>query len=194
VKLRLPGEDACNSRAEGMHHVSGEKPTRAGPEPRAEAADCSAAGDWPWGGTRVALRGVVTKWSVSGELVRFRVVALQIGAPVPFPRVAWEAGERPRLSPPGCSWIDPEDAQRAYRSRQARWQPAMTTGTLTSSPANVAGVTGRYKRCEIRPGRDVETGGLSRLFGGLSIFPVKAPLERRRPGVAAAQQAGDRGE
>ena len=132
---------------EGMCHVGGEKPTRAGPDARAEAGGSSVAGDWPWGGTRGALRGAFTKWSVVGELLRSRMVADQAGAPVHASRVAWGCGDFSRSSPLGCSWIGPADTGRAYRGREARWQPAITAGTLTSSASGVFGVVrDRYKR------------------------------------------------
>lgn len=177
-----------------MSHVRGETPTRAGPAPVRKLLTALRQVTGRGARTRAALRRAVTKWSVSGEPVRFRMVASQIGAPVPFPRVARGPGERPLLSPPGCSWIGPAGAVRVDRSRQARWQSAMTTGTLTSSAADVAKVTGRYKRCEIRFGCGGETGGPSRLFRGLSIFPVKAPPKRHDPrsgrGVASGRPRG----
>ena len=74
------------------HHVRGAKPTRAGSAPRAEITGSSAAGDWPWGRTRIALRGAITKWSARDELLRFRMVAWQRGAPVRIVRVAWGGG------------------------------------------------------------------------------------------------------
>jgi hypothetical protein len=132
---------------EGMCHIGGEKPTRADPDSRAEAGGSSVAGDWPWGGTRDALRGVFAKWSVVGELLRSRMVADQVGAPVHSSRVAWGCGDFSRSSPPGCSWIGPADTERAYRGREARWQPAITAGTLTSSASGVLGVVrDRYKQ------------------------------------------------
>lgn len=178
-----------------MSHVRGETPTRAGPVPVRKLLTALRRVTGRGARTRVALRGAATKWSVSGELVRFRMVASQRGAPVPLPRVARGQGERPLLSPPGWSWIGPADAVRDDRSRQARWQPATTAGTLTPSEADVlAEVTSRYKRCEIRLECGGEMGGLPRLFGGLSIFPVKAPPRRRDQrsghGVASGRPRG----
>jgi hypothetical protein len=147
-----------------MSHVRGEKPTRAGPPSVRKRLAALRRVTGRGARTRAAPRGAVTRWSANSELVRSRVVASQIGTPAPLPRVVWE---RRWLSLPGCRWIGPAGAGRAYRGRQARWQPAMTTRTLTSSSAQAA-VTGRYKRCEVRLLCGGETGGLSRLFGGLS--------------------------
>jgi len=171
-----------------MSHVRGETPTRAGPSPVRKLLTALRRVTGRGARTRVAPRGAVTRWSVSGESLRSRVVASQKGAPVPLQRVAWK---RVVFPSPGCSWIGLANAGRAYRGREARWQPAMTTGTLTPSEADFsAKVTSRYKQCEIRLERGVETGDLSRLFGGLSIFPVKAPPKRLDPrsGRAAASE------
>ena len=165
-----------------MSHVRGETPTRAGPSPVRKLLAALRRVTGRGARTRVASRGAVTRWSASGESLRSRMVASQIGAPVPLQRVGWESGERPLLSASGWSWIGPADAGRAYRGREARWQPAMTTGTLTPSEADVfAKVTSWYKRCEIRLEGGGEAGGPPRLFGGLSIFPVKAPPRRPDP-------------
>jgi len=171
-----------------MSHVRGETPTRAGPSPVRKLLAALRRVTGRGARTRVAPRGAVTRWSVSGESLRSRVVASQTGAPVPLQRVAWRCVVLPS---PGCSWISLANAGRAYRGREARWQPATTTGILTPSAADFsAKVTSRYKQCEIRLERGVETGDLSRLFGGLSIFPVKAPPKRLDPrsGRAAASE------
>lgn len=179
-----------------MNHVRGETPTRAGPSPVRKRLTALRRVTGRGARTRVAPRGVVTKWSVSCEPVRFRMVASQIGAPVPFPRVAWELGKFSLLSPPGCSWIGPADAVRVDRGRQARWQPSMTAGTLTPSEAGrcPAEVTSRYKQCEVRLGCGGEAGGLSRLPGGLSISRLRPRLGVSANGVVEASAAGDRGE
>ena len=141
-----------------MSHVRGERPTRAGPRPVRKLLAALRRATGRGARTRAALRGVVTMWSANSKRVRSRVVACQTGTPVLRPRVVREPR---RLSLPGCRWIGPAGAGRAYRGRQARWQPAMTARTLTSSEAQ-AEVTGRYKRCEIRPLCGGEAGGLSR--------------------------------
>jgi hypothetical protein len=175
-----------------MSHVRGETPTRAGPSPVRKLLTALRRVTGRGARTRVAPRGAVTGWSVSGELLRSRVVASQKGTPVPLQRVVWEPVV---LSSLGRSWIGPANAGRAYRGREARWQPAMTTGILTPSTADSsAGVTSRYKRCEIRLERGGETGGLSRLLGGLSISRLRPRPSVATQGVAAASQAGDRGE
>lgn len=134
-------------------------------------------------------------WSISGESLRFRMVASQKGALALPQRVAWKLGVATEFPAPGWSWISPVNAGRAYRCREARWQPATTTGTLTLSKADVcAKVTSRYKRCEIRLERSGETGGLSRLPGGLSISRLRSCPDVAVQGVAMALQAGDRGE
>lgn len=162
-----------------MSHVRGETPTRAGPSPVRKLLTALRRVTGRGARTRVAPRGAVTRWSVSGESLRSRVVASQTGAPVPLQRVAWEHVVLPS---PGWSRIGPANAGRAYRGREARWQPATTTGILTPSKAGrFAKVTSRYKQCEIRLECGGEAGGLSRLFGGLSIFPVKAPPKRLDP-------------
>jgi len=196
AKLRLPSDDPCDSGRKGMSHVRGETPTRAGPSPVRKRLTALRRVTGRGARTRVAPRGAVTKWSVSGEPVRFRMVASQIGAPVPFPRVAREPGRFPLLSPPGCSWIGLADAVRVDRGRQARRQPSMTAGTLTPSEAGrcPAEVTSRYKRCEIRLGSGGEAGGLSRLLGGLSISRLRPRTGVGTHGVVQASAAGDRGE
>lgn len=165
-----------------MSHVRGETPTRAGPSPVRKLLTALRRVTGRGARTRVAPRGAVTRWSVSGELLRSRVVASLKGAPVTLQRVAWEHGVAAVLPSPGWSWIGPANAGRAYRGREARWHPATTTGILTPSKAGrFAKVTSRYKRCEIRLECGGEAGGLPRLFGGLSIFPVKAPPKRLDP-------------
>ena len=123
----------------------GEKPTRAGPIPRAEADGGSAAGDRPWGRTRAAPRGAVTKWSANSEPLRSRVVAEQRGAPVRTLRVACAGSVEPARS-----WDEGGQAHGPLHVfsvvRGARWCLSMTTGTLTSFLPNVGGVTARYKR------------------------------------------------
>lgn len=178
-----------------MSHVRGETPTRAGPDPVRKLLTALRRVTGRGARTRAALRGAVTKWSVSGELLRFREVASQRGAPVPLPRVARESGERLQPSSPGCNWIGSANAGRAYRDREARWHSAMTMGSLTPSRAGrSARVTGRYKPCESRLGRGGETGGLSRLFEGLSISRLRPRPGVATQGVVSASQAGDRGE
>lgn len=142
----------------GMSHVRGERPTRAGPLPVRKLLTALRLVTGRGARTRAAPRGVVTRWSVNGEPVRSRMVASERGTLIPLPWVV-----RRRFSPPssGCRWIDPADIGRAYRGREARWQPAMTTRTLTVSEAQ-AEVRSRYKRCEIRLLRAGEAGGLSR--------------------------------
>jgi len=165
-----------------MSHVRGETPTRAGPCPVRKLLTALRRVTGRGARTRVAPRGAVTGWSVSGESLRSRMVASQKGAPVPLQRVVWERGDTVVSPSSGWSWIGPANAGRAYRGREARWQPAMTTGILTPSEADSsAKVTSRYKRCEVRLERGGEAGGPSRLFGGLSIFPVKAPPKRLDP-------------
>lgn len=131
--------------------MRGERPTRAAPNRCAEADGGSAAGDRPWGGTRAALRGAVTKWSATGEPLRTRVVAEQRGAPVPTLRVACAGDDEPVRS-----WDEGGQAHGSLHvfsaARGARWCLSTTTGTLTSSLPNVGGVTARYKR-QRNPGR-----------------------------------------
>jgi hypothetical protein len=133
-------------RPNDLLDVRGERPTRAGPSPRAEAVGSSAAGDRPWGGTRVAPRGVVTKWSANSESPRSREVAEQRGAPVPTVRVARAGNVEPVRS-----WDEGGQAHGPLHVfsvvRGARRCLAMTTGSLTSSPLKaLGGVTARYKR------------------------------------------------
>lgn len=133
-------------RSNDRLHVRGEKPTRAGPTPRAEAAGGPAADNRPWGRTRAALQGAVTEWSARGEPLRPRVVAWQRGAPVPTVRVAC-AGDVEPVRP----WDEGGQAHGSLHvfnvGRGARRCRTMTTGSLTSSsPRNLDGVTARYKR------------------------------------------------
>jgi hypothetical protein len=132
-------------RVNDLQNVRGERPTRAAPNRRAEADGGSAAGDGPWGGTRAALRGAVTKWSANSESLRSRVVAEQRGAPVPTLRVARAGSVEPARSR--------DEGGHARGSlhvfsvaRGARRCLSMTTGTLTSFLPNVGGVTARHKR------------------------------------------------
>jgi len=134
-------------RMNDLPHVRGERPTRAGPIPRAEVPGGSAAGNRPWSGTSVAPRGVATEWSARGEPLRLRMVARQRGAPVRILRVACEAGAHPRVSLVGCRRIGPRVPARVDRGRGARWHSTTTTGNLTLSPSSqLGGVTGRYKQ------------------------------------------------
>ena len=52
--------------------ISGERPTRAVPQSRAEVSFSSVVGNGPWGRTRAGPRGPVLKWSERDEPVRFR--------------------------------------------------------------------------------------------------------------------------
>jgi len=176
----------------GMSHMRGERPTRAGPLPVRKPLTALRRATGRGARTRAALRGAVTRWSVSGEPVRSRLVASEIGTLTPL---QWVVRGRSNFPSPssGCRWIGPTDAGRAYRGREARWQPAMTTRTLTSSEAQ-AKVTSRYKQCEIRLGCDGEAGGLSRPFGGLSISRLRPSPRRRDLRRDRPPQAGDRGE
>ena len=149
MKSGMPSDEggAPIRRLNDLLHVRGEKPTRAGPIPRAEAAGGSAVGNRPWGRTRVAPRGAVMEWSARGEPVRLRMVAWQRGAPVQTPRVAWDVGASSCVSFVGCRRIGPRVPARADRDRGARRHSTTTTGTLTPSPSSCfGGVTGRYKR------------------------------------------------
>lgn len=133
-------------RSNGLPHVRGEKPTRAGPNPRAEAAGGPAAGNRPWGRTRAALQRAVTKWSAGGEPLRPRVVAWQRGAPVLTLRVAC-AGDVVPVRP----WDEGGQAHGSLHvfsvGRGARRCRLMTTGSLTSfPPGGFGGITARYKR------------------------------------------------
>jgi hypothetical protein len=160
--------------------VRGEKPTRAGPNSRAEAAGGSAAGDWPWGRTRAAPRGVVTEWSARSEPLRFRLVAFQRRAPVRRVRVAWGCSSAASLA--GWIRISPSVPGRGYRGRGARRHLMATTGTLTPSRRNSSGwVTGRYKLYEIWPECGGEPDCLSRLPGGLSISRIRPSLPPNKP-------------
>lgn len=165
-----------------LPHVRGERPTRAGPSPRAEAPDSSAAGNGPWGGTRPASRGAGTKWSVRDELVRSRMVAWQIGAPALAERVA-RVGSGPSDTLVGCRRIGPRGAARDYRGRRARRYPTMTTGTLTPSPP-MGGVTVRYKH-ERNPGRMRRWRG----WPDLRLWRTQHPPHKARPMAGRARGA-----
>lgn len=167
--------------------ISGERPTRAGPNPCAEASISSAAGDWPWGGTRADPRGPVTKWSDRGEFARYRLVAYPLGAPVPATRGAWLPF---RKSPSRCSWVGSTVMVRAYRYRRARQQPTLTTGTLTPSnpsPSGVGAERAGISGAKSSPGGGGAMGFVA-LFGGLSISqlnpgPWPARVESPESGV-----------
>lgn len=147
----------------GFRIVSGEKPTRAGPSSRAEAAGSSAAGNGPSGQNQgSAPRGVVTKWSASRSSLGVRVVACQRGAPVQTVRVAWCSG-----STSASSAAKTGDGRRfldvVIAIGEQEGVPTMTAGTLTSSTSEFAEVvTGRYKLCESRLERDGGTDGRCR--------------------------------
>jgi hypothetical protein len=89
-------------------------------------------------------------WSVRDEFLRLRMVAWRYGAPFPRSGVAW-GGTSGAASLVGCSRIGPSDTERAYRSRETRWQSTMTAGTLTFVRTAWCGeVRARYKLCENR--------------------------------------------
>ena len=156
-----------------LSFVRGEKPTRAGPNPRAEAAGSSAAGDGPWGRTRFGPRGPGTKWSASSELLRCSKGGATGGAPVRFLRVACDA-ETSRVMSMGWSRIDSSAPERDYRHREARWRTTMTAGTLTSSEPEWSGeVTARYKPCEVRVECGGEVDGRCHFLGALSISRLR---------------------
>jgi len=133
-------------RSNSLPHVRGEKPTRAGPTPRAQAPDGSAAGNGPWSRTSIAPQGGVMKWSVRSEPLRPRVVAWQRGALVPTERVA-RAGDACPVRP----WDEGGQAHGSLHvisvGRGARRCLPTTTGSLTSSASRGSGAeTARYKR------------------------------------------------
>lgn len=154
----------------GLRYVRGERLTRAGPKPRAEAALSSAAGNRPWGGTRAGPRGAVTKWSGRGETVRFWEVARQRGALVLYERVACGARGRSgglqtdKLVGP-CAWLPGSGVKMAIVDNRGNTH-VVRIGWSEE-------VTGRYKLCENRPGCNGGAGCLSCVFGVLSISRVR---------------------
>jgi hypothetical protein len=175
-------------RPDVFSNVSGERPTRAAPIRRAEADGNSAAGNGPWGGTRVALRGAITKWSASSEPLRPRAVAEQRGAPVPTLRIAWTDDVEPVRS-----WDEGGQAHGSLHvfsvvrgARRCLWT---TTGTLTSFPPNVGGVTARYKH-QRNPVRRRWCGWPDLLLRRTQHLPVKA--RRRAERVGSARKEGIR--
>lgn len=169
-------------RLNDLQDVRGERPTRAAPIRRAEADGSSAAGNRPWGGTRVALRGAITKWSANSESLRPRVVAEQRGAPVRTLRVARAGGVAPvRSRDEGGQARGPLHVFSVDRG--ARRCLAMTTGTLTSSLPKVSRETARYKR-QRNPARRRWCRWPDLLLWRTQHPPVKARRTAQRAGSA----------
>ncbi len=164
---------------EHNHHVRGEEPTRAGPTPVRKPPAALRRATGRGARTRVAPRGVATKWSAGGEFLRSRMVAFQCGAPVRHTRVAWGEGSHPDAPLAGCRRIGLPTPGRVYRGRGTRQRSTMTEGSLTpSNPGQPGAETARYKRCEIRVGGG-GTGGLSCAFGELSSPQLRTDQEPR---------------
>ena len=175
-------------RPNGLPHVRGEKPTRAGPTPRAQAPDGSAAGNRPWGGTSIAPQGGVTKWSVRSEPLRPRTVAWQRGALVPTERVA-RAGDARSVRP----WDEGGQAHGSLHvisaGRGARRCLPTTTGSLTSSASRGFGAeTARYKR-QRNPVRRRRCGWPHLRLWRTQHPPVKARGWAERAGSAREETA-----
>ena len=149
---------------------SGERPTRADPF----SVRKSPSALWLVTGhgerTRVAPRGVATKWSDGGEPFRSWVVANWCDAPVPGMRVAW-CREAPLSA---CRWVGLTAPGRVYQGRRVRQQPMVTAGSSDVVLAGWSGeVRGRYKRCEIRPLSGGGNGGLYRASAEISISRLR---------------------
>lgn len=175
-------------RSNGLPHVRGEKPTSAGPTPRAQAPDGSAAGNRPWGRTSIAPQGVVTEWSVRSEPLRPRVVACQRGALAPTERVACAGDVRPARP-----WDGDGQAHGSLdvvsAGRGARGCLPMTTGSLTSSASRSLGaVTARYKR-QRNPVRRRRCGWPHPRLWRTQHPPVKARGWAERAGSAREETA-----
>ena len=150
--------------------VRGERPTRADPfsvrKPLPALRQVTGRG----ARTRAGPRGVVSRWSGRGEILRLRVVASQDSALVRSMRVAWRVILRRRRNVDGLS---PSRTGRAYRDRGSRKPSLMTVGTLTSqTPEWSGGKRGgiSYAKSVLGDGGAV---GFSAFFGGLSISRVR---------------------
>jgi hypothetical protein len=168
--------------------ISGERPTRAGPNPCAEASIGSAAGDWPWGGTRADSRGPVTKWSNRGGLARYRLVAYPLGAPVPARRGAWLPFWK---SSSRCSWVGSTAMVRVYRYSASKKATDAHHGNPHAvqpiPPRGLARKRAGISGAKSRPGGGGAMGFFA-FFGGLSISqlnpgPWPARVESPESGV-----------
>lgn len=172
--------------------ISGERPTRAGPSPRAEVSVGSVAGNRPWGRTRAGPRGPVMKWSERDEPIRCRLVAFPADALPLGEWVAWRAC----ASLTRYSWVSSSVEGRDYRRRWARQQLTMTAGTLTPScpePTLRKG-TGRYKLCEIRSWRRWRDGRVRALQRGQHLPSKTRPMAAGTGSVPAESSRCSRGE
>ena len=136
-----------------LHNIRGARPTWADLVLRPEIADGSAAGNWPWGRTRVGPRGPMSKWSIcDGSLgsewwrTGWRT----------RPRCAGSAGSLATTAidlPKGCSQISPLVIQACLAGSENKIATDNDRGNSHGVQAGMVQplVRGRYKRCEIRP-------------------------------------------
>jgi hypothetical protein len=150
--------------------VRGEKPTRAGLYPVRKTPSALRQVTGRGEVTRIALRGVIAKWSEGDELVRLPSGGVSVRRT--RPTVAGSAA--PQGVSAGMFTGKTGGSDRVYRNRSARQRSTMTTGILTSSKPESAGeVTSWYKQCE----NWLERGGgvvdFTAYFTGLSISRLR---------------------
>jgi hypothetical protein len=150
--------------------IRGEKPTRAGLYPVRKFPSALRQATGRGERTRVTPRGVVTKWSEGGELVRLPSGGVSVRRT--RPTVAGSAA--PQGVSAGTFTGKTGGSDRVYRNRSARQRSTITTGTLTSSKPESAGkVTSWYKQCENRLGCGGGAVDFTACFTGLSISRIR---------------------
>ena len=167
--------------------VSGERPTRAGPNPCADVSGGFAAGDWPWGRTRVGLRGPVSEWSTRDRLVRFpaggasswRTHPLMVGR-VASSDVVVEI-QMGRLDGLGACL---SESAGKIATDDDRGNPHAVQTRF------VWGGTGRYKLCESRSRRRWRDGRCRVLWRAQQNSDKARPMAPRE-GTAVGSQAGE---
>ena len=131
--------------------VSGERPTRAGPNPCADIPGGSAAGDWPWGGTSVGPRGLTMKWSIRDEPVRCPAggASSWLTHPLMVGRVA-PSGVVVEIQ---LGRLDGHGACLSASAGKITIDGDRGNSHIVPAGLRSGGGTGRYKLCEIRSRR-----------------------------------------
>ena len=178
-----------------LHYVRGEKPTWASLEPRPEITGGSAAGNWPWGGTRAGPGGPVSKWSTcDGPLGPEWWRAVWRTRPTPAGN-AGSLAAKATDSSKGCNQIGPLADSACLAGSEDKIATDNDRGNSHDVRVGIIRlpVRGRYKRCEIRPlcvGDRLADACLQRK----SAEPDKAgPWPGCQNGVATGDKPGHRG-
>ena len=156
----------------------GARPTRAGPWPVRKLLPALRLATGRRGRTRAGPRGVVSKWSGrASSLGSARWRTVQRTRP-------WYAGSVGSLVRAGGFVVGvytdrPGGPVRDYRSRRARWQSTVTTGTPHVVEPALRGKTRPYKLCEIGPRRRWRDGFVRVFWRSQQLPPKPRPMAVR---------------